>query len=203
MLETADHQITFVFESLLTAGTPRPAIMSFAFSWPDGLVDAATGACSGLVRMTLVYEPPLDPAFGAEFARVNLDASLKQRQTKPRKDGQPSFSDQIPMLGLPRMANLPLPERALIDHGLKWWPSKKYQVRLADKGRSADWRLEVASLTRAEATFPTDGVPFSLILTIEDPSGRKPIFQTFRRYLQTRGIVVEDIRTAYRVRPRP
>jgi hypothetical protein len=36
----------------------------------------------GLVRMTLVYEPPLDPAFGAEFARVNLDASLKQRQTK-------------------------------------------------------------------------------------------------------------------------
>jgi hypothetical protein len=82
MLETADHQITFVFESLLTAGTPRPAIMSFAFSWPDGLVDAATGACSGLVRMTLVYEPPLDPAFGPEFARVNLDASLKQRQTK-------------------------------------------------------------------------------------------------------------------------
>jgi len=101
------------------------------------------------------------------------------------------------------MANLPLPERALIDHGLKWWPSKKYQVRLVDKGRSADWRLEVASLTRAEATFPTDGVPFSLILAIEDPSGRKPIFQTFRRYLQTRGIVVEDIRTAYRVRPRP
>lgn len=202
MLETADHQISIVFESQLTAGTPRPAIMRFGFRWPDGLVDPSTGTCSGLVRMTLVYEPPLDPAFGAEFARVNLDASLRQRQAKTRKDGQPSFADQIAMLGLPKTANLPLPERALIDHGLKWWPTKKYQVNLADRGESADWRVEVTSLTRAEATFPTDGVPFSLILTIEDASGQKPIFQTFRRYLQTRGILVDDIRTAYRIRPR-
>jgi hypothetical protein len=203
ILETADHEITIVFESQLTAGTPRPAIMRFGFRWPDSLVDAATGACSGLVRMTLVYEPPLDPAFGAEFARVNLDASLKQRQSKARKDGQPSFADQTAMLGLPRTGGLPLAERALIDHGLKWWPAKKYQANLVDKGESADWRLEVASLTRAEATFPTDGVPFSIILTIEDPSGRRPIFQSFRRYLQTRGIVIDDIRTAYRIRPRP
>jgi hypothetical protein len=203
MMETGDHQITIVFESQLTAGTPRPAIMRFGFSWPDSLVDPETGSCSGKVRMTLVYEPPLDPAFGAEFARVNLDASLKQRQPKPRKDGKPSFADQIAMLGLPSTANLPVPERALIEHGLKWWPTKKYQVNLAKKGQSADWRLEVASLTRAEARFPTVGVPFSIILTIEDPDGRKPIFQTFRRYLQARNIQVEDIRTAYRIRTRP
>jgi hypothetical protein len=192
-----------VFESQLTAGAPRPAIMRFAFQWPDSLVEPATGACSGSVRVTLVYEPPLDPAFGAEFARVNLDASLKQRQIKPRKDGKPSFVDQITMLGLPLTTNLPLPERALIDHGLRWWPTKKYQANLINKGTSADWRLEVASLTRAEAVFPTDGIPFSLILTIEDPSGQKPLFQTFRRYLQTRGIRIEDLRTAYRIRPRP
>jgi hypothetical protein len=60
----------------------------------------------------------------------------------------------------------------------------------------------VTSVTRAETTFPTDGVPFSLVATIEDPSGQKPIFQTFRRYLQVRGTQIDDIRTALRLRQR-
>lgn len=202
MLETSDHQITIVFESVLTAGTPRPAIMRFGFDWPSSLVDPITNACSGLIRMTLVYQPPLDPAFGAEFARVNLDASLKQRQPRLRKDGKPSFSDQTSMVGMPKTARLPLPERALIDHGLKWWPTKKYEANLNNNGSSASWRLEVTSVTRAETAFPTDGVPFSLVVTIEDASGQKPIFQTFRRYLQSRGTHVDDIRTAQRLRQR-
>jgi subtilisin family serine protease len=202
MLETPDHQITFVFESLLTKGEPKPAIMRFSFAWPEGLVDPDTLACTGRVRMTLVYEPPLDPAFGAEFARVNLDASLKQRQPIDRKDGSPSYIDQTKMLGMPNAGKLTISERALIEHGLKWWPTKKYTANLNQHGSSADWRLEVASLTRAETQFPTDGVPFSLVVTLEDPSGRKPVFQNFRRYLQTRGILIDDIRTVTRVRPR-
>ena len=203
MLVTDDHRITLVFESLLTAGQPRPAIMRFHFAWPEQLIDPQTRACSGTVKMTLVYEPPLDPAFGAEFARVNLDASLKQRQPRMRKDGQPGFDDQMTMLGMPKVRGLPLSERALIDHGLKWWPAKKYHARLAANGESSEWRLEVASLTRAEASFPTEGVPFALIVTIEDPDGKRPIFQTFRQYLQAGRAQVDDIRTAVRIRPRP
>jgi hypothetical protein len=208
MLETDDHEITIVFESQLTIGTSKPAIMRFGFEWPASLVDPATGACFGDVRMTLVYDPPLDPAFGAEFARVNLDASLKQRQPdlKPdgsprRKDRQPSFADQISMVGLPR-TRLPLRERALIDHGLKWWPTKRYEAAFREHGTSSSWRLEVTSVTRAEASFPTDGVPFSVALTISDPDGSRPIFQTFRQYLQSRGTLVADIKTAQHVRQR-
>lgn len=200
MLETPDHRITLVFEGSLPKGIDRPQIMRFEFAWPAALVDATTQACSGRVRMTLAYDPPLDPAFGAEFARVNLDAALKQQQPIPRKDGQPSFSDQSTMLGLPATSGLPVRERALIDHGLKWWPTKKYVANLDGKGTSANWRLEIASLTRAEATYPAEGVPFALILTLEDDSGTKPIFQTFRQYLQTRATSVADIRTAHRVR---
>jgi subtilisin family serine protease len=209
MLETDDHQITIVFESQLTIGNTKPAIMRFAFEWPAALADPATGGCSGNIRMTLVYDPPLDPAFGAEFARVNLDASLKQRQpdlkddgSPRRRDGQPSFADQISMIGLPKSVRLPLRERALIDHGLKWWPSKRYEAKFDQRGISPSWRLEVTSVTRAEASFPTDGVPFCVVLTIEDPSGSKPIFQTFRQYLQTRGTRIGDIRTAQRLRQR-
>src|SRR4029078_13449105 len=130
---------------------------------------------------------PLDPAFGAEFARVNLDASLKQRQhdLKPdgsprRKDRKPSFTDKIKMSGIPKSMRLPLRERALIEHGLKWWPTKRYEAAFDNKGTSPSWRLEVTSVTRAEGSFPTDGVPFCLVLTIEDPSGTKPIYQSFR-----------------------
>lgn len=207
MLETEDHEITIVFESQLTIGSAKPAIMRFGFEWPEALIDKATGACTGNIRLTLVYDPPLDPAFGAEFARVNLDASLKQRQpdlkkdgSPRRKDGKPSFADQVKMIGLPKSIRLPLRERALIDYGLKWWPTKRYEASFERHGTSPSWRLEVTSVTRAEASFPTDGVPFSVVLTIEDPARSKPIFQTFRQYLQTRGARIDDIRTAYRVR---
>lgn len=202
MLETPDHKITLVFESSLPKGAERPQIMRFDFVWPAALVDPVTQSCSGRIRLTLAYDAPLDPAFGAEFARVNLDAALKQQQPVPRKDGSPSFSDQTTMLGLPKTSGLPVRERALIDHGLKWWPTKKYTASLNDNGTSANWRLEITSLTRAEATYPAEGVPFALILSLEDPSGQRPIFQTFRQYLQTRPILVDDIRTAQRIRPR-
>lgn len=202
MLETPDHRITLVFEGSLPKGAERPQIMRFEFAWPADLVDPITQACSGRVRMTLVYDPPLDPAFGAEFARVNLDAALKQQQPVPRKDGHPSFSDQTTMLGLPATGGLPVRERALIDHGLKWWPTKKYVANLNGKGTSANWRLEISSLTRAEATYPAEGVPFALILTLEDESGVKPLYQNFRQYLQTRAAAVTDIRTAHRIRQR-
>lgn len=71
---------------------------------------------------------------------------------------------------------------------------------MADNGVSAEWRLEVTSLTRAEAYYPSEGVPFTLVLTIEDAAGQKPIFQSFRQYLQTRPVAMGDIRSIAQVR---
>jgi hypothetical protein len=104
---------------------------------------------------------------------------------------------------MPATLHVPLRERALIEHGLKLWPTKKYLAELDANGSSANWRLEISSLTRAEAVFPAEGVAFALILTIEDPEGQRPVFQNFRQYLQTQPIAVTDIRTAHRIRPRP
>ena len=201
MLETGDHQITLVFQSRLTIGERRPAILRFPFSWPQSLVDEM-GACSGRAKMTLVYSPPLDPAFGAEFVRVNLEASLRQRQPKINKDGRQSYTDQITARYLPKTSGLGVPEKALIHHGLKWWPSKQYESNFNAKGEFSDWRLEVTSLVRAEASFPVEGVPFAVLLTIEDPDGKKPIFQEMRQALQASQAQARDIRTAVRLRPR-
>lgn len=201
MLETDDHQITLVFQSRLTVGERKPAILQFPFDWPKSLV-TQDQACSGRAKMTLVYSPPLDPAFGAEFARVNLEASLLQRQPKMKIDGNPSYTNQISAKYLPKTTGLGVPEKALIDHGLKWWPSKQYESTFNEKGVFSTWRVEVTSLLRAEARFPTEGVPFALLLTIEDPEGIRPIFQEMRQALQASKANARDIRTAIRLRPR-
>lgn len=203
MLETDDFGITLVFESRLTAGERRPAILRFPFLWPAALTEAS-GACRGKVRMTLVYDAPINQAFGAEFVRVNLDAHLRQRQEGTRQDGSPSWRSKIAQVYLPRPAGLTPPERALIDYGLKWWPTKRYEDDFGDDGigESAEWRLEIESLVRAEASFPLEGVPFSVVLTISDPARRAPVFQQLRRELLNRNVQLNDIRLAARVRPR-
>jgi subtilisin family serine protease len=203
MLETDDHSITLVFESRLSVGEARPAILRFPFAWPASLVDPASRACRGKVRMTLVYDAPIDQAFGTEFVRVNLDAKLRQRQSVDRTDGIPSFHDQISQAFLPKSAGLTPPERALISHGLKWWPTKRYAADFGDGvGSSTEWQIQVDSIVRAEAQFPAEGVPFSLIVTIEDPARTQPIFQELRRQLVTQRVDLHDIRTAARLRPR-
>jgi hypothetical protein len=201
MLETDDHAITMLFESRLTAGERKPAILRFDFQWPTPLVNPDTRACRGRVRITLVYDAPIDQAFGTEFVRVNLSAHLRQRQPVDRRDGKPSFRDEISQAFLPRTGRLTIPERALIDHGLKWWPTKRYEAEFTDGvGSSTEWRLEVESVVRAEATFPAEGIPFSLILTIEDDHGTAPNFQTVRQQLLAGRVDIQDIRTAVRVR---
>jgi hypothetical protein len=200
MLETDDHQITLLFQSRLSIGEKKPVILRFPFTWPQSLV--AGGRCSGRAKMTLVYAPPLDPAFGAEFIRVNLEASLKQRQAEPAFDGSVRFTNQIAARYLPKSTNLAIPEKALIDHGLKWWPSKQYESMFAENGSSSQWRLEVTSLVRAEAQFPAEGVPFAVALTLEDPTGAQPVFREMRQWLQASTAVAQDVRTATRLRPR-
>lgn len=200
MLETDDHQITMLFQSRLSIGEKKPVILRFPFAWPQTLV--TDGRCSGRAKVTLVYAPPLDPAFGAEFVRVNLEASLKQRQLEPASDGSIRFTNQIAARYLPKSTNLAIPEKALIDHGLKWWPAKQYESSFVENGGSSQWRLEVTSLIRAEAQFPVEGVPFAVVLTLEDPDGSKPVFQEMRQWLQASTAVAQDVRATTRLRPR-
>jgi hypothetical protein len=200
MLQTGDHQITLLFQSRLSIGERKPVILRFPFTWPQSLVNA--GRCSGRARITLVYSPPLDPAFGAEFVRVNLDASLRQRQSAPARDGRARFTNQIVARYLPKSTHLAIPEKALIEHGLKWWPAKQYESTFVENGSSSQWRLEVTSLVRAEAQFPAEGVPFAILLTLEDPEGTRPVFQQVRQELQASKANAQDVRTAMRLRSR-
>ncbi|MEM8918909.1 MAG: S8 family serine peptidase [Pseudomonadota bacterium] len=202
MMITDDHSITLVFNSRIVDDEKRPKILRFGFDWPPSLVDPTTGACFGEANATLVYEPPVDRSFGAEFVRVNLDAKLMQRQPKDRKDGLPSYRDRFQQCFLPQTANQPVPEKELIKQGLKWWPTKRYQTKFpkAGIGENSQWRIEVSTIRRAEAPFPKGGIPFSLVVTIKDPEGIQPVFQQLRRSLQAGRVLLEELRTYQRVR---
>jgi Subtilase family len=196
ILEGDDHQITLVFASRLR----RDQQIAFNFAWPASLVDP-DGACRGSARLTLVSTPPLDPRFGSEFVRINIDAALQQEDFD--KEDKLHWKRRLDPIYLPGKAESPVIEAERIEHGLKWSPVKAFARTIPNGiGKSSNWRLFVEYLTRAGEQVPENGVPFTAILTISDPMGEQPIFTDMRQSLQALGVRIEDIRTAARIATR-
>jgi hypothetical protein len=191
ILTGSESKVTLVFSSRLFDDQE----LRFVFPWPPSLVSEG-GKCRGSVSLTIVSTPPLDLRFDAEFVRVNLEVALQQEQEDGRWKGRlkPTF--------VPRTGNRAPFEAALIEHGLKWSPTKIYSANLRGVGSSSNWRLSVNYLTRVGERMPTTGVPFTVILTIADPSGTLPVFNEVRQSLQAIGVQTADVRTAARVVPR-
>lgn len=189
-LLTGDHEITLVFNGVLLGGHE----LKFQFAWPSSLVDAS-GGCSGSVKLTLVYRPPVDRSFGGEFVRVNLDAYLRQ-EVIDAKTGEISFRGRLKDDGTKRL------EKELIQHGAKWWPVKVLSDNFDSIGHSSQWRLVIDPLARSGVVVPEEGVPFCVVLSIADTSESEPIFNQMRLQLQNSGANIFDIRTALRPRVR-
>lgn len=190
MLQTEDHAITLAFVGTLQAAHE----LTFPFTWPASLVNDA-GACRGRARMTLAYRTPTHRQFGAEYVRVNLEAYLRQEQIDT-STGEVSWKGRLKSEGK-------IYERHLIEHGHKWWPIKRFEQTIPrGQGNSSQWRLVVDSLCRTDVEFPEGGVPFAVILSLDDPTGRAPVFNELRQTLRNSGARIADIRTAVRVDPR-
>lgn len=193
ILVGADHQITLVFASRLR----KDQQIAFRFVWPPSLV-GADGSCRGAAKLTIVSTPPLDPRFGSEFVRINIDAALQQEDLD--KAGKLHWRKRLDAIYLPGSAEAPVIEAARIEHGLKWSPIKAYAKSMPRGiGKSSNWRLFINYLTRAGEDMPANGVPFTAILTISDPKGEQPVFNDMRLSLNSLGVRIEDIRTAARV----
>jgi hypothetical protein len=185
-----DHEVTMVFNGILKSGQE----LRFQFAWPASLVEK-TGGCSGKVRLSLVYRPPVDRAFGGEFVRINLDTYLRQEVINA-KTGKVSFEGRLKGDGMKRF------EKELVQHGAKWWPVKSLADEFESVGKSSQWRLVIDPLARSNCAVPDSGIPFSAILTIASPDETTPIFNEMRQQLQNSGAQISDIRTALRPRVR-
>jgi len=187
MLATDDNSITLIFNATLKQGEE----LVFKFVWPACLA-TKEGRCRGRVRLTLAYRPTVDPAFDAEFVRANLDAYLRQEHVD--KEGEVTWQGRLTTESDKRY------EKQLIEHGQKWSPVKQYEKTFQAKGFSSQWCLVVDGLSRTGTNLPTEGIPFCVALTIEDPTGEEDVFREMRQGLQTAGSKIADIRTASRVR---
>lgn len=191
LLAGSAHEITLLFSSRIMAGK----MLEFRFAWPPSLVDS-DGKCSGDVHLTLVSTPPLDYRFGSEFIRVNVDAALQQEDANGR------FARALEPTHVFFTEDGTANEKDLIEHQLKWAPTKAFAKRMKGRGVSSNWRLAVNYLERAGMIMPEGGVPFSVLMTIRDPKGEKPVFNEMRQVLESTGIRTTDIRTAARVSTR-
>lgn len=196
ILNGSKNAITLVFANRIYSKKR----MQFKFSWPDCLIK--DGKCIGSAKLTLVCTPPFDYRFGAEFNRINIEASLRQEEPKP--NGKMGFVGRLKPIYLPsQMGGRDLREKALIANSFKWATTKVYQGDFPKGvGKSTTWSVDVEHLAREGETLPPGGVPFTVMLTIYDPEGEQPVFQELRKTLKANGVKIADIQTAARILPR-
>jgi hypothetical protein len=181
----ADAEITLVFNGTLCRGQE----LLFDFAWPSCLV-SSDGVCRGTVNLTLVYRPPIDRRYGAEFVLVNLDAWLRQ-EVIDRETGEVTYKSR-----LKNQSDYGI-EKERVAHGAKWWPVKRFEQTFSrGVGNSSQWRLVVESLCRSEYAIDEAGIPFTAVLTISDPNGEEDVFAKVRRQLTAAGVQVADIQIA-------
>lgn len=191
------YAITLVFSEVLRARQ----VLNFPFTWPQSLV-TDKGGCRGRVDLTLAYTPPIDPDHKEEAQRVQLEAYLRQETIDP-KTGNSQWFSQLDHDGAEVPQGLNKTEKYLLMTGLKWSPIKRYFANMAQgRGNTSNWQLALVSLTRAGAKFPSEGVSFTILLTISDPKRMAPIHDEVRNQLQSAGLTIADITVAHRVRPR-
>jgi len=163
---------------------PIPA----CFRRPDGRIE-------GEFLMTLVYDPPLNPAAGAEYCQVNIDLSLGTFDPGP--DGKPRHEIKIP---LEPEDYARLYERHLVEHGFKWSPVKVYRKRL-QRTSGTRWRLMLRAMYRA-GVAEAAAQNAALVITLFDPKRQKPVYNDVVTAMARSGWVTQDLQVDERIRAR-
>lgn len=139
--------------------------------------------------MTVAFAPARGARWGTEYCETHIDAHLGVYQDqKSRKTGEitTKFVGLVP----PEHKNVGvLYESYQVEKLRKWAPVRTYYGDLGEKGRRGDgWRLKVQLLTRhgiedEEAFKPQ---PFSLIITISDPTKKTRVYDEMAQIVRTR-----------------
>jgi serine protease AprX len=177
---------TLLFEFDVRAGLDVELV---PFAVPECLL--SNGSIRGEMTVTLAYEPPLDGAFGAEYCRTNVDVSLGTYDAEEHKRQVNPYPTQ-PAVGTV--------ERALVEQGFKWSPTKVYR-RVMPRGVKGDvWRLFVAATDRSGAD--KTAVRVALAVTIAGLDRSAPVYNDVVKAMARLGWAAVDVQLRGRPRGR-
>lgn len=183
-------QCTLVFEMLLR---PDLAFQKADFPMPDCL-HMGNGVLRANLLMTLVYDPALDPSFGAEYCRSNVEISLG---THPLgQDGKRHQKKQVPREPQLRGGAY---EKDLVEHGFKWSPIKVYRREMVQGVQGDRWRLNV-SVQHRSAHVASEEQYAVLIVTLADPEKRADVYNEMVVLMNRAGWAAVDLQIRQRIR---
>lgn len=157
ILLCSENEITMIFRQQISAGTHLEMVN---FPFPSSLI--RDGKYFGKICMTLVHNPTLEPRFGREYCRTNIDVSFG---TYKFVDGKSKFSGQVPL----ECSWDEKFEISRVKNGFKWNPIKSFYRDFSKRGISlADgWKIRIDMTPRNGFIAPPQN--FVLVLTIMAP----------------------------------
>lgn len=171
----------------------RPRFYKHPFAVPPCL--AVKGKLKCEVFMTLIYDPPLDRAYGIEYCRRNIDASLGFLDIDEEKGEVYRGREVDPS---PKDLHKRYPAE-WSDFGLQWSPVKFYHRKFSKTEAGRDWRLSLKLLNRAEC-LDEDPIDTHLIVTVKSNSPDAQVYTEMVREMDNLGWTVSNLQIRSRFR---
>ena len=189
ILQCSEDNVTLVFKQKITQGSH---LEMYDFPYPKSLIK--NNKYIGEIGMTLAYLPPLDPKYGQEYCRTNIDVSFGTYSYL--QNGKIDYKGQVPLEAKWDEKF----EAARVENGFKWSPIKSYYRKLRKGIKIGDgWKLRIDLTARNGMYVPSQ--EFVLIITIRDSNGND-IYSEIVNGLRERGYITNNIETKYQVRQR-
>lgn len=189
ILQCSKDNVTLVFKQKITQGSH---LEMYDFPYPESLIKS--NKYIGEIGMTLAYLPPLDPKYGQEYCRTNIDVSFGTYSYLP--NGKIDYKGQVPLEAKWDEKF----EAARVENGFKWSPIKSYYRKLCKGIKIGDgWKLRIDLTARSGMYVPSQ--EFVLIITIKDSNGND-IYSEIVNGLRERGYITNNIETKYQIRQR-
>ena len=183
ILNCSPHLATMVFETELVSGLE---FGRWPFPLPNCLIDE--NRFKGEIIMTLVYDPPLETSFGAEYCCANVEISLGTYDLD--SNGKRIHKKEIPLEPSDKSSMF---EKELLEYGFKWSPVKVYRRTIPRGITAEDWRLVIKVSYRGGYT-PYQKQKFALLITIKDPAEKHPVYNDVISKMNLLGWVTNDLR---------
>lgn len=176
-LECKPWMMTMVFEETLRGGVK---FIWDDFPYPDCLINE-NGKFIGEIWMTLAYPPKRGKQWGSEYCETHVSASFGL--VKLNKQGKEEYGSSVP----PEHTNKgELYELHQVQKLRKWAPVRTYHRMISEGIRGLRWRLMVDMISRHEFASAPQDQPFTLLLTIADPTHTKKVYNEMAVKLASR-----------------